>query len=293
MSEERKRRQRRLRRSLPVAVVLPKYERIEETLSGLKYRLSLKQKLALAFVFAGLTGLGAQFRVPLPFTPVPFTLQVFFVLLSGVILGGSFGGLSQFLYVVLGAAGLPWFAGFRAGYWVLTGITGGYLIGFIVAAFLVGWFTGKHSWMKNFSAQLLLMFAAILVIYGFGALWVWMIFKADFLTTLFVSVIPFIPGDVVKAVSAAIIGSRLASRRFLDVEEAQKFLSKRLRRTLIICFAAGLGLTSLVYITLVRTGLVSLNIEPLKYMLAYCIGLIVLGFIFTELMKRKIKTQRF
>ncbi|MCK4969289.1 MAG: biotin transporter BioY, partial [Thermoplasmata archaeon] len=94
------------------------------------------QMLMLAFIFACLTGLGAFMRVYTPWTPVPFTAQVFFVLLSGTVLGSRYGGLSQMMYVLLGVLGVPWFAGGEGGYDYVVGATGGYLVGFVLAASL-------------------------------------------------------------------------------------------------------------------------------------------------------------
>jgi biotin transport system substrate-specific component len=105
-----------------------------------RHRSTVAKKIALCFAAAAFTGLAAQIRVPLASTPVPVTGQVFAVLLSGVFLGRRYGALSQVIYVSLGAAGVPWFAGWTSG--ALLGLTGGYLVGFIPAAALVGWFAG-------------------------------------------------------------------------------------------------------------------------------------------------------
>lgn len=93
---------------------------------------------ALVVGFALLTALSAQIVIPLPFTPVPITGQTFAVLLSGAALGAGAGAASQGLYVLLGAVGLPFYAGGASGWTVVTGATGGYLVGFIVAAWVVG-----------------------------------------------------------------------------------------------------------------------------------------------------------
>src|SRR3972149_4985549 len=88
--------------------------------------------LSLSFAFAAFTGVCAQVRFYLPFTPVPVTGQVFAVLLCGVLLGPAFGAFSQLLYIALGVAGGPWF--------VLgpVGPTGGYIVGFVLAPAIVG-----------------------------------------------------------------------------------------------------------------------------------------------------------
>ncbi|MFA4991708.1 MAG: biotin transporter BioY, partial [Candidatus Omnitrophota bacterium] len=94
---------------------------------------SIANKFILAFGMAGLTGILAQLRIMLPWTPVPITGQTLAVLLAGVLLGRSWGGISQVIYVVLGVAGIPWFNGFAGGYGVLLTPSGGYLLGFILS----------------------------------------------------------------------------------------------------------------------------------------------------------------
>ena len=95
--------------------VISRYRNIRHAVFKSRDELSLLYKLALAFSFACLTGLAAQVRIPLPFTPVPLTGQVLAVILSGIALGGYYGGLSQIFYVGFGVMGLPWFSGGGSG----------------------------------------------------------------------------------------------------------------------------------------------------------------------------------
>jgi len=158
-------------------------------------------RIGLALLMAAVMGLAAQIRIPLPFTPVPLTGQVFVVLLSGIILGGGYGGLSMALYLLFGFAGLPWFAGWSTGTWF--GPTTGYLVGFIPAAL----FTGiAFPRAREFLAQALVMTTAVFVIYLFGALHIALILKTGFSRTLSLAILPFIPFDIVKAVAAAGLG---------------------------------------------------------------------------------------
>lgn len=183
-----------------------------------RYESNFAHKLALAFVFAGLTGLGAQLRIYLPFTPVPITGQVFFVLLSGVVLG-KYGGASQLIYVALGGAGLPWFAGMNSGWAYLTGVTGGYIAGFVLTAFIIGWFVDNFVRARGFAFQLSLMFFGIAAIYALGALQFYLVLASlpalqakllanagfaalGFKEVVAMAVLPFIPGDVLKALAA-------------------------------------------------------------------------------------------
>ena len=107
------------------------YQNLRYNFFKWRYEADFIYKLMLSFLFACFTGIAAQLRIYLPFTPVPITAQVFAVLLSGVVLGSRYGMTSQAIYVGLGCLGLPWFANLRGGIEVLTGVTGGYLIGLV------------------------------------------------------------------------------------------------------------------------------------------------------------------
>jgi biotin transport system substrate-specific component len=162
--------------------------------------LSWIKKLGLSLLFALITGIFAQIRIPLGFTPVPVTGQVFVVLLSGVLLGGFYAGMSMIFYLTLGALGVPWFAGFRAG--ITFGPTMGYLLGFIPAAIFVGLFAHRH---KNLLNQILIMLISVLLIYFLGALNFAVLIRTDFATTMRLAVLPFIPFDIIKAILAGLM----------------------------------------------------------------------------------------
>jgi len=192
---------------------------IVATLNRTKYELfkwrcelSVPKKLALAIGMAGLTGLLAQARIPLPWSPVPVTGQTFAALFAGVLLGRWWGGISLALYAGLGAAGLPWFSGWSGGVGYLAGPTGGYIIGFILAALFIGYFTDTYVRSRSFLSMLALMlFANFVLIYVPGLLQLGLWFKSvgggqvTFANLLKMGFIPFIPGDVTKAVMAAAI----------------------------------------------------------------------------------------
>jgi biotin transport system substrate-specific component len=146
--------------------------------------------------FVILTALGGFVRIPLPFTPVPITLQTFFVLLAGAFLGRGLGVAAQSIYVFLGIFGL--------------GPTSGYLIGFIVAAFLTGNLI-KYA-RNNFFLTFIIFSLADLVLLLCGMLWLKLIFGYSFTKLLFIGVIPFIPGDAVKALAASAVYLKLKSR---------------------------------------------------------------------------------
>lgn len=177
-----------------------------------RYELSVPKKLALALGMAALTGLAAQIRITLPWSPVPVTGQTFAVLLAGVLLGKWWGGGSLALYAGLGIAGLPWFAGWSGGLAYFSGPTGGYILGFILAALFLGYFTDRYVRSRSFTSMLVLMLLAnfvLVYIPGLIGLGLWLnLVKGQsptLLTLLGMGAIPFIPGDITKAVIAAAI----------------------------------------------------------------------------------------
>lgn len=147
-------------------------------------------------VFVILTAIGAYIRIPLFFTPVPVTLQTFFVLLSGAFLGRKWGALSQAAYVSLGIAGLPVFQGYGYGMGHLLGPTGGYLLGFIAASYITGLFS------KNIFAAML---AGLAAIYISGVIWLKVFLGAGLPESLMMGLYPFIPGEIVKVIAASYI----------------------------------------------------------------------------------------
>jgi len=167
---------------------------------------SVPAMVFFAFCGAVLTALLAQIKLPLPFTPVPVTGQVLAVLVCGALLGGGYGLLSQVMYVSLGVAGVPWFAGFTAGGAVLMGVTGGYMVGFMVAAFFLGSFTRVFS-AYSMRAQLALMLAAVAIIHLLGMQWLMAVTGCGLTRGLLVAVAPFVVVDVLKAVLAATLTS--------------------------------------------------------------------------------------
>ena len=154
--------------------------------------------------FVMLTAFGAWVRIPIIGTPVPITLQTMFVLLGGAILGG-YGGGAQLIYVILGTLGLPIFA---CGLGLL-GPTGGYLIGFIVSAMVVGVLV-RHQ--KSLGWIVLSMAIGTLVIWLFGMLQLGLFLGAGFKRAVLIGVLPFIPGDVIKLLTASVIYYKFQAR---------------------------------------------------------------------------------
>lgn len=186
-----------------------------------RYELSIPKKLVLALGMAVLTGLLAQVRFPLPWSPVPITGQTFAVLLAGVLLGRRWGGASLAIYAGLGVVGVPWFSGWTSGF----GATGGYLIGFILAALFMGYFTDTYVRSRSFLSMLgLMLFANFILIYVPGLLWLglWLNWvkgaPAGFIALLGMGAIPFIVGDVIKAVLAAAVARGVTPKRAYNGE---------------------------------------------------------------------------
>lgn len=154
-------------------------------------------------VFAALTAVGAKLAVPLPGTAVPFTLQVFAVLLSGIALGPRLGASSQLLYLGAGITGLPVFVA-GGGLAYLLGPTGGYLLAFPVAAAIVGWAAGRSGRVAPMIAGALLG-VAFIHLSGLS----WLALLGDGSVAFRVGVLSFLPGDVLKIALAVLIGGRL------------------------------------------------------------------------------------
>ena len=165
--------------------------------------------MVFASLFAALTAAGAYIQIPIPFSPVPVTLQVFFVLLAGSMLKSKWGSLSMVVYTLLGVAGLPVFAGGSSGIGVLLGPTGGYIFGFIAAAFIVGKLAEKaeHAEKSGLAINALNMSTGILIIYALGVFQLMLVAEVGLWTAITLGVIPFIPGEIVKTAVAAYIAS--------------------------------------------------------------------------------------
>jgi biotin transport system substrate-specific component len=165
--------------------------------------------MVYAALFGALTAAGAFIVIPLP--PVPITAQTFFLNVAAILLGGPLGAVSQFIYVMLGIVGMPVFAGGKAGLGVLFGPTGGYLVGFIIASFVIGT-VNKIRKEAGFFWYIFSMFIGMLIIYSLGCLQLSFVAKMNFNKALAVGVLPFIPGDIIKIILAAIVCSRLKGR---------------------------------------------------------------------------------
>ena len=159
----------------------------------------ISRGFGLVIGFSLLNAAMAQLVIPLPWTPIPITGQTFAVLLTGLVLGPRLGFLALILYVLEGSAGLPFFAGGKAGF---GGPTSGYLLGFIFAAGLVGWLAEK-GWDRKPLKLALAMVAGNLVIYILGLIWLgsWLSIAGKgvgLASLLNMGMLPFLVGDAVK-----------------------------------------------------------------------------------------------
>jgi len=172
-------------------------------------------KLALALLGAGLIGLAAQVRVYLPWTPVPVTGQTFAVLLTAVLLGRHWGGITAGLYAALGAAGLPWFAGGAAGWAALAAPSGGYVLGFVLAALFLGHVSDRYVRARSWYGLVALMAVADFVfLFGPGMVWLALTTGvSDLWQVLCLGLLPFIPGELVKIPAAAAAAFALTPRK--------------------------------------------------------------------------------
>jgi biotin transport system substrate-specific component len=158
--------------------------------------------IAYSAAFIGLITLGSW--ISIPFIPVPFTLQTLFVLLAGAVMRRN-AVVPVSLYILLGALGLPVFHNGIAGLGIILGPTGGYLIGFIFAALIVGIAYEHDSPLIRITG----LIVATLVIYLFGVAWLMYSLGRGFIPAFIAGVLPFVFGDIIKAGAAYLIAKRL------------------------------------------------------------------------------------
>jgi biotin transport system substrate-specific component len=195
-------------------ITIDSYKQTRYNFYKWRYETTFVYKMALVFAFAAFTGVSAQMRVYLPFTPVPITGQVFAVLLSAVVLGRWYGGLSQVVYTAIGVMWIPWFApktgeaAFSSGGWtVVYGATGGYIIGFIVAAFVVGWLTDSYVRARKIRTLMPIFLLGIGIVYLFGAVWLGHVLDISIQKAVILGVVPFIAVDVAKAIATSFLAT--------------------------------------------------------------------------------------
>lgn len=145
----------------------------------------------------------AQVKIPLPFTPVPLTGQTFAVLLVGAALGSRRGAASMALYIVLGALGLPIFAGGESGLAYLSGATLGYLIGFVLAAYVIG-LLAERGLERSVRTSIVPFLVGTVIIYTCGVAWLAVVL-GSFSKAVTAGLLPFLIGDTIKLVAASLM----------------------------------------------------------------------------------------
>jgi biotin transport system substrate-specific component len=161
--------------------------------------------------FTLLTAVMAQIRFQFPFTTVPLTGQTFAVLLSGAVLGSRRGFASQALYIAAGASGLPVFAGGALSAACLAGPTGGYLLSFPLAAYLIGWLVERGAGRRTWHLALSLVICDAFILFS-GAYWLHFFFGFSFRQAALLGFYPFLLGDVVKIVLVGLTLPRFINR---------------------------------------------------------------------------------
>ena len=164
------------------------------------------RQMTLISLFSALTAVGAFIYIPL--YPVPLTLQTLFTLLAGMTLGSVMGASSQIIYVLLGVVGLPVFAGFKAGIGILFGPTGGFLLGFIISAYVIGRIIETIK-EKNIFYYLVAGLIGTIILYIVGITQLSLVTGIGIKKAITVGMLPFLPGDILKIIAASFIASKL------------------------------------------------------------------------------------
>ena len=168
-------------------------------------KIRTKQMVLIALMTAVTCVLG-PLSIPLPFSPVPISLTNFAIFLAIFVLGMKSGTISFIIYLLLGAIGVPVFSSFRGGLQVLAGPTGGYLIGFIFLALIMGFALDHFD--RKLVPTIIGMIIGMAVCYAFGTVWLAKLLSLSFKEGLMMGVIPYLAGDAAKIIIAAIVGPK-------------------------------------------------------------------------------------
>jgi biotin transport system substrate-specific component len=177
------------------------------------------KSLVLTALFAAIDCILAQISIPLPFSPIPFTLSLLAVFLSGSFLPPLYAFLSQIVYILIGLTGLPVFAGFKGGIAVLIGPTGGFLAAYPFMALITALFVKYLSKKNGFFLPLAGMILSLVVCYALGTAVYCLYAKTTVAAALPAVALPFIPFDCVKALIAATI--RIAIDKRMNASEKE------------------------------------------------------------------------
>lgn len=160
--------------------------------------------------FAALTAVMSFISIPMPFSLVPITGQTLAVMLTGSILSVRQAYWSMMTYLLIGAVGVPVFAGFTGGIGVILGPTGGYLVGYLPGVMLIAFLKGQNN--QLWSLALANIIGGIGVVYLLGIAWLSLVTGIGLQKAVMVGALPFIPADVIKVIMATIIGAAINKR---------------------------------------------------------------------------------
>lgn len=169
------------------------------------------RSMVFTALFAALICVAAPFSIQVG--PIPISLATFAIYLTGAILGGKRGMIATFVYIMIGAVGLPVFSGFRGGFGALFSMSGGYIIGYIPLVLITGIFAEMN--IKKINRAVITVIGMILAtaaLYTFGTIWYMIVSGNDLITSLKFCVITFIPGDAIKIVCATALSVPLKAR---------------------------------------------------------------------------------
>lgn len=164
-------------------------------------------------LMAAVTAVAAQIAIPVPFSPVPFTLQVLAVVLAGLLLGPRYGALAMGVYLLIGAVGVPVFSEFRGGLGHVLGPTGGYLVSYPLAAAAAGLAANTAASAprnRALAVSFLWGVVALVVVYAVGATWLSFVTGISIAVAIAQGVLPFVIFDLVKIGLAALVGTAAA-----------------------------------------------------------------------------------
>jgi biotin transport system substrate-specific component len=165
------------------------------------------KNIILGSLFAALTAIFSQISIPLTFTPVPINLATVAVFIAGGLLGAKLGAISQLVYVIIGAIGVPVFANFTGGFGIVVGPTGGYIAGYIIAAIIVGVIVKKLG--NSIYSYIVSMGVGIIGCYFIGTAWFMYLTQSGLIEALLMCVVPFLIGDILKIILSALLVKKL------------------------------------------------------------------------------------
>lgn len=164
--------------------------------------------LCLTALFAALLCITSPFTVPIG--AVPLSLATLSVYITSICLGKR-GALSVLVFILLGAVGLPVFSSFRGGFQMLTGLTGGYILGYLPCAFVIG--LASDRWQRKPLPLLLSLLLGTAILYAVGTLQYMLLSHNPLPAALLTCVVPFLPGDAIKVLAALLLSLRINKLR--------------------------------------------------------------------------------